>query len=200
MPSDLRSRIDSAPRGAWFRPSDLGGGNTAEQMLSRLSRDPSAPIVRAAQGLYFKSGPADRFFGKRRPAPLATAVEYADGRGVGPAGADAAAYLGLTSQVPPRWRVAVVGSKPADIDGVEWLVRKNPARTRLNPTEVAVVEVLSMFPYGVEAPWGEVVDRVHQLEQKRQVRLPRLREVVGLERRKPQLRENFDRLTAELAG
>lgn len=198
MTTGLRSRIENAPRGTWFRPSDLGGGNGAEQTLSRLARDPQGPIMRAAQGLYYKSGPADPFFGKRRPAPLDTAAELVRGRGVGPAGADAAAFLGLTSQVPPRWRLAVVGSRPADIDGVDWVIRKNPARTTLTMTEVAVVELLSTFPYGVEADWDGVIDRVRDLQENKKVRLDRIGDVVAMERRKPELREKFTRLVTDL--
>lgn len=196
--SDLRSKIEAAPTGSWIRPSELGGGNGAEQALSRMARDPRAPLVRAAQGLYYKSGPPSRFFGKRRPAPLDIAMEVVRGRGVGPAGGDAAAFLGLTSQVPPCWRVAVVGSKPADIDGIEWQVRKNPARTTLNPAEVAVIEVLSAYPSGVEADWSELVDRVRELRAKKRLRINKLDDVVKMERRKPELQENFCRLKADL--
>jgi hypothetical protein len=156
--------------------------------------------MRAAQGLYYKSGPADPFFGKRRPAPLDTAAEFVRGRGVGPAGSDAAAFLGLTSQVPPRWRLTVVGSRPADIDGIDWLIRKNPARTTLNMTEVAVLELLSTFPYGVEADWDGVVDRVRELQENKKVRLDRIRDVVAMERRKPELREKFGRLVTDLGS
>lgn len=195
-----RDLVEQAPVGAWLRPSDLGGGNQAEQLLSRLSRDPQGPLVRAAQGLYFKSGPPDRFFGKRRPAPLETALAYSRGRGAGPAGADAAAYLGLTTQVPPRWRVAVVGSKPAPIEGIEWLVRKNPTRTTLNAAEVAVLELLSTFPAGVEADWSEIVARIGELARKKKVRVPALRQVVAQERRKPQLQGSFERLVTDLVS
>lgn len=198
MVSAAREKIEKAPVGAWFRPADLGGGNRAEQVLSRLARDPNSPVVRAAKGLYFKSGPPSPFFGKRRPSPIETAVQVVKRRGVGPAGATASAFLGLTTQVAPRPVLTVVGTPPTGIEGVEWKVRRNPARARLNFTEVAVVELLTLYPYGTEADWDEVVARVDELWRNDEIDLDRLREVVNSERRKPELRENFDRLLSDL--
>lgn len=200
MRSVVRERVEQAPVGAWFRPSELGGGNATEQLLSRLARDTDGPLVRAAKGLYFKSGPADPYFGKRRPSPLQTACEVAKGRGVGPAGASAAAYLGLTTQVAPRPSLTVLGSPPAGVDGVDWEVRNNPARVQLRFAEIAVVEMLSLYPYGVEAEWDEVLGRVAELRAGRKISLERIRTAVNAERRKPGLRENLQRLLADLAA
>lgn len=194
MASAARMEIEKAPVGTWFRPSDLGGGNSVEQVLSRLARDPNGPVVRAAKGLYFKSGPPTPFFGKRRPSPGETAMQVAKGRGVGPAGVTAAAFLGLTTQVAPRPVLTVVGTPPAGIEGVDWKVRRNPTRAQLNFTEVAVVELLTLYPYGTEADWDGVVTRIDELRQNKKIDLDRLRDVVGFERRKPELRRNFDRL------
>ena len=199
MVSAVRERVDKAQVGAWFRPSELGG-NTAEQTLSRLARDPESELVRATKGLYFKSGVPDPFFGKRKPAPIEIAKRVAAGRGVGPAGAFAAAYLGLTTQVAPRPALTVVGTPPAGVDGVDWQVRKNPARAQLNFAEVAVMEVLTLFPYGSEVEWDEVVDRVVELRNRKKVNLRQIQKAVAAERRKPALRRNFDRLLADLAA
>lgn len=200
MTSRVRERVMKAPMGAWLRPADLGGGNTVEQVLSRLARDPRGPLVRAAKGLYFKSGPADPVFGKRKPSPVEVASEVAKGEGVGPAGATSAAYLGLTTQVSPRPVLAVVGAAPVGVSGVEWQTRNNIARAQLGFAEVAVVELLSIFPHGVEADWSEVVARVADLRERRKINLDRIRAVVAAERRKPELRENFDRLLVDLAA
>lgn len=200
MRSVTREQIDQAPIGAWFRPSELGGGNAVEQVLSRLAREPGGPLVRAAKGLYFKSGPADPYFGKRHPSPLQTACEVAKGRGVGPAGASAAAYLGLTTQVAPRPTLTVVGSPPTGVDGVDWQVRNNPARARLSFAEIAVIELLSLYPYGVEAEWDAVVARIAELRAHRKIDLERISTAVDAERRKPALRENLQRLLADVAA
>ncbi|MEX1195303.1 MAG: hypothetical protein WED85_09615 [Dehalococcoidia bacterium] len=200
MRSAVREQIDQAPVGTWFRPSELGGGNATEQLLSRLARESAGPVVRAAKGLYFKSGPPDPFFGKRRPSPLQTACQVARGRGVGPAGAAAAAYLGLTTQVAPRPSLTVVGAPPTGVGGVDWQVRNNPVRAQLNFVEVAVIELLSLYPYGVEAEWDEVVARVAELRARRTINLERISEAVDAERRKPALRENLRRLLVDLAA
>lgn len=199
MPTAVRDQIEKAPEGTWFRPSDLGGGNSVEQALSRASRDPQGLLVRAAKGLYFKCGEADPFFGKRSPSPVETAVQVARGQGVGPAGPDAAAFLGLTTQVAPIATLTVVGTPPTGVRGVRWEVRKNPTRARLNFAEVAVIEMLSLFPFATEAAWDEVADRVAALRTNRRINLKRLGEVVASERRKPQLRSNFDRLISDLS-
>lgn len=190
-------QIEQAPTGTWFRPSDLGGGNRAEQALSRLARDPKGTLVRAAKGVYYKSGPADPFFGKRRPDPTETAVEVARGRGVGPSGPSAVAFLGLTTQVAPRPLLAVVGAAPVGVDGVDWKVRRNPKRAELSFAEIAVVEMLSSYPYGVEADWDAVVATVSALRRSGEINLERIAVVVSAERRKPSLRENLARLVAD---
>lgn len=199
MVSAVRKRVDDAPVGAWFRPSELGG-NAAEQTLSRLARDPESGLVRAAKGLYFKSAAPDPFFGKQKPAPVEIAKRVADGRGVGPAGGFAAAYLGLTTQVAARPALTVVGRPPAGVGGVDWRVRNNPVRARLNFTEVAVLEVLSLFPYGTEVGWDEVVDRVGELRDRKRINLSRIQSAVAAERRKPALRRHFERLLLDLAA
>lgn len=200
MVSAVRERVEKAPVGAWFRPSELGDGNAAEQALSRIARDPGSAVVRAAKGLYFKSGPPDPFFGKRKPAPIDVAKRVAADRGVGPAGPSAAAYLGLTTQVAPRPVLTVVGTPPKGVEGVEWQVRKNPARAQLNFTEVAVIELLALFPYGTEAEWDEVVSRVTELRDRKRIRISKLAKAVAAESRKPALRRNFGRLLAAMAG
>lgn len=200
MSTASRERVMEAEFGAWLRPADLGGGNRAEQLLSRLARDPKGPVVRAAKGLYYKSGPADPVFGKRMPLPVEVAAQVAKGQGVGPAGATAAAYLGLTTQVAPRPVLAVVGAAPVGVNGVEWQTRNNGARAQLNFAEVAVVELLSIYPYGVEAEWSEVTDRVAELGRSRRIDLDNIEKVVRTERRKPSLRLNFEKLTTDLAS
>lgn len=198
MVSAVREQIDHAQVGTWFRPADMGGGNATEQALLRLARDPASSVVRAAQGLYFKSGAPDLFFGKRKPAPIEVAKRVAGRRGVGPAGVTAAAYLGLTSQVAPRLVLTIVGTPPAGVSGVSWQVRKNPLRAQLNFTEVAIVELLALFPYGSEAEWGAVVERIAELCERNKVSIHRIKMAVDEERRKPTLKQNLKRLITDL--
>lgn len=198
MVSAVRERASESPVGTWIRPIDFGGGNAVEQALSRLARDPSGPVVRAAKGLYYKSGPADPTFGKRKPAPIEVAAEVARGQGVGPAGVFAAAYLGLTTQVAPRPVLSIAGPAPTGVAGVEWQTRNNVARALLDFAEIALLEVLAVYPNGVEAEWPEVVARVDGLREAGTVVLDRIRTVVAAERRKPELRKNLNRLLADL--
>lgn len=194
----LREQVMETELGAWLRPTDLGGGNRAEQVLSRLARDPEGPAVRVAKGLYYRSGPADPNFGKRKPSPVEVAAEVAKGQGVGPAAASAAAFLGLTTQVAPRPALAVAVAAPTGVEGVEWQTRNNVARAQLNFTEVAVVELLSIYPYGVEAEWNEVIERVAELRDARKIDLNSIEKVVLTERRKPSLRDNLELLLTVL--
>ena len=119
-------------------------------------------------------------------------------QGVGPAGVFAAAYLGLTTQVAPRPILSVAGPAPAGVSGVDWETRNNVARALLDFAEIAVVEILTIYPNGVEVEWPEVVARVDGLRDAGAIDLDRIRTVVALERRKPELRENLDRLIADL--
>lgn len=193
----VREQIDSAPIGAWFRPGALGG-NDAEQALSRLARDPSSQLIRAAKGLYQKCAQPDAILGKTPPRPVDVALQVASGRGVGPAGVSAIAHLGLTTQVPPWTSLCVVGQPPVGIRGVEWEARSNPARAQLRYSEVAVVEMLALFPAIVEVDWGTVVRTVARLADAGQVDVHRIAGVVAVERRKPALRENMSRLLFDL--
>jgi hypothetical protein len=197
MVSAVRQQVDKAQAGSWFRVSELGGGNAAEQALSRLARDPASSVVRAAKGLYFKAGPPDPFFGKRKPAPVEVAKRVAPSQGVGPAEAFASSYLGLTTQVAPRPMLTIVGTPPR-VEGVDWKVRRNPVRALLNFTEVAVLELLALYPYGTEAEWDEVVDRIRELRDTNGIDLGRIQKTVATERRKPVLRRNYERLVADL--
>lgn len=197
MVGAVRQQVDEAQAGSWFRVSEIGGGNAGEQALSRLARDPASPVVRAAKGLYFKAGPPDPFFGKRKPAPVEVAKRVAPGQGVGPAEAFASSYLGLTTQVAPRPILTIVGTPPR-VDGVDWKVRRNPARALLSFTEVAVLELLALYPYGTEAEWDEVVGRIRELRDAKRIDLRRIQKVVATERRKPVLRRYYEQLVADL--
>jgi len=191
-------RIELLPERSWVRPADFGGGNAVELTLSRAARDPEGLVVRAAKGLYFKSGPADPVFGKRRPRPVEVAVQVAAGRGVGPAGAAAAAYFGLTTQVPPFAELTVVGKPPTGVSGVRWSVRNNPLRANLNFSETAVLELLTTYPVSVESTWKELTAAVQRKATNGEVDLPKVLNVARKERRKPQLLQNVKQLAADL--
>ena len=125
------------------------------------------------------------------------AKRVAPNQGVGPAEAFASSYLGLTTQVAPRPILTILGTPPR-VDGVDWKVRRNLVRALLNFTEVAVLERLALYPYGTEAEWGEVVDRISELRDAKRIDLRRSQKAVAAERRIPVLRRNYERLLADL--
>ena len=102
-------------------------------------------------------------------APPATEVlvnELAPGPGVGPAGLYASNALRLSTQVP-RWAETAVPSRaPRDAGTIRFWAR--PSRTgrrtaRLNPTEVAFLEVLSSWESVIELPPAEARERLLEL-------------------------------------
>lgn len=197
--SSVVQEMELLPERSWVRPADFGGGNAVELTLSRAARDPEGLLVRAAKGLYFKSGPADPVFGKRRPRPIEVAVQVAADRGVGPAGGAAAAYFGLTTQVPPFTELTVVGKPPTGVSGVRWSVRNNPLRANLNFSETAVLELLATYPVSVESTWEELTEAVQRKMTAGEIDLTKVVSVARKERRKPGLRQNVERLAADLS-
>lgn len=136
--ADVRSAIDALASGEYLRAADLPGSPGA--VATALSRECGRrrDIVRVRKGLYWK-GVSSRF-GAGRPDELESAVEAA-GKGAGPAGWSALSMLGLTTQVPKRASVAVVG-RQMSMAGLETHKRSNLDRTLLSSIEIAVLEVL----------------------------------------------------------
>lgn len=164
----IRSTIEKAPAGTFFHASRLPGSSRAvESELSRLAR--RGLVQRAHKGLYWK-GRTSRF-GSTRPDPVAVAFEVAGDRGVGYSGVSASHALGLSTQVPPRPEIAVVGSPPTGVKGVTFHSRRNLDRHDLRPAEVALLEVLRAWPYGVEVSENEFATRIQALVHKNAIDL-----------------------------
>jgi len=122
-------------------PGSLGSVNTA---LSRMATDPSGPITRVRNGLYWVKPTSSRF-GFGRPDPVAAALSIA-GPGAGPSGWSASQMLGLTTQVPAVVTIATLGRPPKGFKDIHFVTRANLDRRDLNPVEVATLEVLRDFP------------------------------------------------------
>jgi hypothetical protein len=87
------------------------------------------------------------------------------GAGAGPASVSATALLGLTTQVPAVETIAVPGRIPTPPTGVRFVSRSIERRILgLEPTEVAVLEVLRDGPMAIETPWARLVEAVSLLE------------------------------------
>jgi hypothetical protein len=170
----IRSTIEKAPPGTFFHASKLPGSPRAvESELSRLSH--KGLLHRAHKGLYWK-GRASRF-GNTRPDPVAVAFEVAGERGVGYSGVSASHALGLSTQVPPRPELAVVGPPPSGIKGVTFHSRSNLGRHHLRPVEVSLLEVLRAWPYGVEVSESEFAARIQTLAREKAIDLDHVGEV-----------------------
>ena len=121
------------------------------------------------------------------------------GDGSGPAGISAANALGLSTQIAARPLVAVVGRKPTGLSGVRFTQRSNFERRTLTSSEVALLEVLRVYPAHVEVEWAELVSRVAALIDEGAIRL-RAVERAALSEQQANLRHTMGRLTAALKG
>ena len=148
--------------------SDLEGPRSAvESSVSRLAA--AGEIERIRKGLYWK-GPATPF-GMAPPRVEEVAIALG-GPGSGPAGVSAAAWLGLTSQVPATYLAAVPSRVPTPWRRMRFTQRPVERLLRaLTPTEVAVLEVLRAGPEVAEAGWDKLAERLIALDAAGTVRL-----------------------------
>lgn len=148
--STVGSAVAALPERSFVRGSDIDAPRgPVDTALSRLCA--SGALVRVRKGLYWKGSPTR--FGMSRPAVDEIALEVG-GPGSGPAGIAAAHWLGLTTQVPATFVVAVPIRAPKGWDTVRFSQRPFGRRLRdLRPTEVALIEVLRAGPAVVEQPW-----------------------------------------------
>lgn len=189
----VRAKVSRAKPGTLFAVADFEGPRGAvETALSRLEH--RGELRRVRKGLYFK-GVRSRF-GSGKPREEDIVYKVCGRKGVGPAGWSAGRVLGLTTQVPARPEFAVLGAAPTGISGVGFHSRKNLARIELNPREIAVLEVLRVWPMAGEASWIELVDRVRELHDEGAINLERLRKVASRER-SPGLRQRMTALASD---
>jgi predicted transcriptional regulator of viral defense system len=160
----IERRVAAAPPGHAFTIEDfLGMASPAavKTALSRLSK--RGAVDRVRRGLYHK--PRISRFGRGAMPADRIAVVAAHGKAPGPAGASAAAALGLTTQIPPRPTIAIVGNRPTSVPDVRFVERSNIARVTagLRPPEIALLEVLRDGFKWVELPEPAIRTRVSEL-------------------------------------
>lgn len=174
----VRDRVQHAPTKSFISLGDMPGSRrAAECEFSRLAL--AGDVIRVRKGLYWK-GPMTSV-GMPRPRPLEIGLAVA-GPGAGPAGLAAAAFMGLTSQVPAVETVAVAGRAPAPLRGVRFVSRSIERRIRsLRPVEVAVIEVLRDGPDSIEAAWAAFAETVGKLAAEQQIRPSLIAEQVHAE-------------------
>jgi hypothetical protein len=178
--SAVRDWVLSRPPGTYFTTAQVPGtAGSVDSALSRLA-GPDGPIQRVRQGVYWREGASTRF-GSAKPDPTQIAL-VAGGAGSGPAGASAANSVGLSTQVPRRPHVAVVGRAPKGLHGVRITARANPHRVLLTPTEVAVLESVLDFDRYAEIPWPRARQRLRRLAADGAIDLKKLADVARHER------------------
>lgn len=156
--SPTREWVMAVPPGTLFSRRDVPGPASAvDPALSRLASD-SGPIERLRRGLYRRRPEMTRF-GVPSADPLEVALAVA-GPGAGPAGASAVNATGLSTQVPRRPIVAVIGRPPAGVKGVRLTSRANPLRVLLDPHGIAVLESIRAFDELAEIGWPEALNRL----------------------------------------
>ncbi len=175
----VRERIAGAPLRSFIETADLPGSRRAvECELSRLVA--KGDVARVRRGLYWK-GPRTPV---GMPLPRAFDVGMAiAGPGSGPARVSAATFLGLTTQVPAVETIAVAGRAPTPVAGVRFVSRSIERRILgLEPTEVAVLEVLRDGPTTAEVPWADFAEVAARLEREEVIRPELITEQLGHER------------------
>jgi len=174
--SAISAAVAALPERSFVRRSDFdaprGPVHTA---LSRLCT--AEALVRVRKGLYWKGSPTR--FGMSRPAVDDIALEVG-GPGSGPAGIAAAHWLGLTTQVPATFVVAVPTRAPKGWQSVEFSQRSLSRRLReMSPTEVALIEVLRSGPAVVEHPWESIASTVGGLVESGTIRPKLITQQIG---------------------
>ena len=178
--STARDWVMSQPPGTYFSTSDVPGTRgSADSLLSRLAA-PDGPIQRVRQGVYWRKAAPTRF-GSARPDPAQVAI-VAAGPGAGPGGASAANSVGLSTQVPRRPHIAVVGRAPKGLPGVQITARANPHRVLLSPTEVAVLESVRDFDRYADISWPQARTRLRRLAADGKIDLVKVAGVAAHER------------------
>lgn len=168
-PTRERQRVLRS-RNRFWRPQDIAGApSTKQHLLAGLVETGELRHIR--RGLYWRGATSP--LGMSPPPTEALIHALAPGAGVGPAGLYAANLLRLSTQVPRRAQIALPARAPESPNSVKFVAR--PARTAratagLNPTEVALLEVLGDWEHTIELPPAQAWARLRQLLDSDQIR------------------------------
>ena len=160
----VKERVAALPVRSFVRVRDLhvGAESSSRAVEVAISRLAGAGLVTSVRkGLYWKGPRTSKGMLPPTSAEVGVAI---GGPGSGPSDLAAARFLGLTTQVPVKMDVALPGRAPASVPGIEFHSRPYTRAVRsLKPAEVAVLEVLRMWPSGVEEDWETLRERVGEL-------------------------------------
>lgn len=171
-------------RDRFWTPRDFSGSpSTVLHTLAALVDAGELRHVR--KGLYWRG--TKTLLGMS-PPPADKLVETLLGKdhkhGVGPAGASAANWLRLSTQVPRYRHVAVPTRPPTGVPQVTFhdrSARAGRTQARLAPQEIAVLEVLDGWEKLLEVPADEAWKRLGELVTHGQVRPERLAQAARTE-------------------
>jgi len=172
-PVQQRERILRS-RNRFWRPENLAtSGSTTLHLLADLVDE--GELRRIRRGLYWRGTKSP--LGMAPPHTDALIAEFAPGPGVGPAGLYAANFLHLSTQVPRRAEIAVPTRAPKNLGNIRFVAR--PARSAriragLNPTEVALLEVLAHWESAIELPPAEAWVRLLEIMKSGTARADRI--------------------------
>lgn len=181
----IERRVASAPPGHTFTVDEFLGmasPTAIKTALSRLSK--RGALDRVRRGLYHK--PVLSRFGRGSMTPDRIALAAAHGKAPGPAGASAAAALGLSTQIPPRPTIAIVGNRPTSVPDVRFVERSNIERVTagLRPSEIALLEIVRDGFKWVELPELAIRTRVIELVGTGEIDVRRIRRAAKGETRR----------------
>ena len=174
----VAEHVAALPERSFVAVRDVDGPRGAvESAFSRLAA--AGRVSRVRKGLYWKGAMTASGMSPPRVEEVALRL---GGPGSGPAGVAAAHWLGLTSQVPSTYLVAVPVRTPGPWPGVRFTQRPTSRLLRsLTPSEVAVLEVLRSGPALIETDWTRVPGAIAQLADTGAVRLAELNKAVAEE-------------------
>jgi hypothetical protein len=160
----IERKLTALSTQSFVRASDfeaLGSRAAIETTLSRLCR--RGELERLEKGLYWKG--SHTRFGSTKPNSLALALELTRHRAGGPSGATAAYALSLSTQIPAKMEIAIVGTRPAGRASfdVSYVMRSNPLRATLTPEEIALLELAREGFSRVEVGKSEFRRRLSEL-------------------------------------
>jgi hypothetical protein len=172
----VREQVAALPNQTAIRVADLrrklGFANDAaiEQAFSRLAK--GGVLTRISKGVYWKA--ARGRFGMPPPPTVEAALAVTAERAPGPAGPTAAAFLGLTTQIPPVHEFAVIGKASAKLRNVVFHERTNAKRADLTPAEIAVLEIARDRCRFCEVSKHEVITRLAHMASTGKIDLERV--------------------------
>ena len=147
------------------------------------------------RGLYYRG--AKTRYGMTGPRIEEIVREIIGDAGNGPAGYSAAREWGVTTQIPASFHVAALWTSDP-IEGVTQHARSNRDRVALNGKEIALLELMRAPEVYVEAGWNTLIRNVRDALAGGEIAESRLR-VAAAGERNVTVRQNFDRLLADLA-